>query len=238
MTRLIIRSLLFASALAAVGCASAPPGRPAGRPEGAPPLRTALFISPFGEPFLADPGEPWPVSDWFLGADQDLDGTVTFEEFETDGRRWFGQLDQDRSGRLEQAELAAYENGLRALAQGAGRSRPGGGGGPGGDRQGGPATRGLAGPAPQNGPAGGMRRGPRGGRGMNGYGPVAEAGFFNLPQPVKAADVNVDQKVTGEEWAAATGRWFVALDADRDGRLTLAGLPRTPLQAQVEAGRR
>ncbi|HRJ65019.1 MAG TPA: hypothetical protein PLR59_11800, partial [Brevundimonas sp.] len=74
-------------------------------------------------------------------------------------------------------------------------------------------------------------------RGPQGYGIVAEAGFFNLPQPVKAADVNVDQRVTAEEWTAATQRWFLALDTDRDGRLTLASLPKTPLQLRAEARR-
>lgn len=55
-------------------------------------------------------------------------------------------------------------------------------------------------------------------------GPVADAGFFNLPQPVKAADVNVDQRVT--TWAAATTRWFAVLDNDRDGVFTLETLPK------------
>ena len=52
-----------------------------------------------------------------------------------------------------------------------------------------------------------------------------------------AADVNVDQRVTAEEWAAATQRWFLSLDTDRDGRLTQAGLPVTPLQAREGRGR-
>ena len=58
--------------------------------------------------------------------------------------------------------------------------------------------------------------------------------LVRLPQPVKSADVNIDQRVTGEEWAAATQRWFYSLDTDRDGKLTLATLPRTPLQVQAE----
>ena len=74
----------------------------------------------------------------------------------------------------------------------------------------------------------------RGGPGGGGYGRIAEAGWFNLPQPVKGADVNVDQQVTGEEWTAAVSRWFLALDTDRDGRLTLATLPKTPLQTRAE----
>jgi len=232
-TRILARGVLLGVVVAMAACAGGPPGGPRGRPGDGAPL-TAMFISPFGEPFMAEPGEPWPVSDWFLGADADLDGAVTFEEFAADGRRWFGVLDQDRSGRLDSAELAAYETRLRMLSRGAE-----GGPGPrrGGPRGGGerPAPMARAAPEPQAGPpGGGPHRGGRGGR-TAGYGAVAEAGFFNLPQPVKAADVNVDQRVTGEEWATATERWFLALDADRDGRLTLASLPRTPLQARIEA---
>ncbi|HYC99156.1 hypothetical protein [Brevundimonas sp.] len=227
--RILAWSALLAAAATTVACASGPPGRPGGTDA---PQRTAMFISPFGEPFMAEPGEPWPVSDWFIGADIDLDQAMTFEEFAADGRRWFGDLDQDRSGRLDQAELAAYEARLRLLAHGPGQGAP-----PqrrGGDR---PAPMTLAEPAPQNGPPGRVRRRGAGGW-AGGYGPVAEAGFFNLPQPVKAADINIDQRVTAEEWATATERWFLALDTDRDGRLTMAGLPRTPLQMRVEAGRR
>lgn len=182
-----------------------------------PPPRPALFVSPFGEAFTADPGARWPVSDWFQGADADRDGALTFEEFSADGRRWFGRLDTDGDGRLNQTELAAYEQSLRSFGEGAG---PGG----------------QPGAGPQRQQAGSrMRRaGARGG----GYGPVAEAGFFNLPQPVKSADVNFDQRVTVEEWATATTRWFTALDGDRDGRLTLETLPKTPLQAQADRARR
>ncbi len=227
------------------GCAGASmgPGGPfrgAGDDRPPPP---ALFVSPFGELFVAAPGQPWPVADWFLGADENLDGAVVFEEFATDGRRWFAHLDTDRDGRLGQAELWAYEASLTEFGGGTG----------GGDRRGTGEGRGLRGGgarpsgvtldlAPQ---AGRGSRGQRGGgagagggdRGARGYGRIAEAGFFNLPQPVKAADVNVDQRVTAEEWAAATQRWFLALDTDRDGRLTLATLPRTPLQQRAEARR-
>lgn len=234
--RTLVRTSVLATAMMTAACAGGPPGRPGG-PGDAPP-RTAMFISPFGEPFMAEPGEPWPVSDWFIGADIDLDQAVTFEEFAADGRRWFGQLDQDRSGRLDQAELAAYEARLRLLARGPDQGRrPGRLGAEDGGEQSAPMT--LAGPAAQDGPPGGGPRRRRGaGPRAGGYGPVAEAGFFNLPQPVKAADVNVDQRVTAEEWAAATGRWFLALDQDRDGRLTMASLPQTPLQARIGAMRR
>jgi len=200
-----------------------------------PPPRPALFISPFGEAFLGETGQPWPSSDWFTGADDNLDGAVTFEEFEADGRRFFATLDANGDGRLNQDELAAYEQSLRGFSMGGGR--PGGPRGPHGGGMArlsgvdttGPDTTTL-GLAPQN---GGSRRPASRGR-LQGYGVIAEAGFFNLPQPVKSADVNIDQRVTGEEWAAATQRWFYSLDTDRDGKLTLATLPRTPLQVQAE----
>jgi hypothetical protein len=90
---------------------------------------------------------------------------------------------------------------------------------------------------------GGMGRGGRGG-GMGGQGPrgggphgggaatslLAMAGLLNVPEPVKAADVDVNQRITPEEWSRAGDRWFDLLDTDRDGVLTLAELPRTQLQ--------
>lgn len=202
------------------------------------PPRPPLFISPFGEAFVGEPGQPWPSADWFTGADDDLDGVLTFEEFAADGRRFFATLDTDRDGRLNQEELTAYEQGLRQFSMG---GRPGGAGGPGGPR--GPRGGGMAelsgvdtttlGVAPQN---RGTRRQPPRVR-PQGYGVIAESGFFNLPQPVKSADVNIDQRITTEEWAAATQRWFHSLDTDRDGKLTLATLPITPAQAAANRRR-
>ena len=93
---------------------------------------------------------------------------------------------------------------------------------------------GLAEPAPQQqGSSSGPRQ--RAPTGPLAYGPIAAAGFFNYPQPVKAADLDTNQTVTAQEWAQATDRWFAVLDADHDGVLTLATLPRTPLQGADRA---
>lgn len=208
----------LAAILAAVtACAGGPPQRGPGGPggpggHGGGPLRAEpLFISPFGEPFMGEHGGPWPVAEWFAGADADADGAVTFTEFQADGQRWFVHLDANEDGRIGYSELAAYEAGLSGVRG---------------------AQAGVSAPATHNGrPMTGSHIS-RGGSGPQGYGRIADAGYFNLPQPVKGADTNIDQQVTGEEWTAAVHRWFQMLDTDRDGRLTLATLPETPLQVQ------
>lgn len=239
------------------GCAS--PGGPTGGPgsglpggpggPGMMPMQR-LFVSPFGEVFTSEPHEPWAVSDWFITTDENLDGQVNLAEFQAQASRAFARLDTDQSGTLEPFELNAYETRLRAQT-GRRPFQPGGddapvaedgaggtGGRPpgadGGDRDGpGGGRPGMGGPG-GGGPGGGDRAGPPRGRGGAGgprsYGIVAEAGFFNVPQPVKAADVNVDQRVTAQEWAQMVERRFLVLDSDRDGHLTLATLPQTPLQ--------
>lgn len=231
-----VGSMPFVMTLAALlaGCGGVP-SVPEGLLAPPPPPAPGLFISPFGESFTAEPGQPWPVADWFLGADEDLDGALTFAEFSADGLRWFGRLDADRDGRLNQAELLAYEQSLRALGGGAGRGPRGAPGRTGGGLESmGAADNAVLGVAPQNRRSGSRMRQGGGRAGPASYGLVAEAGFFNLPQPVKSADVNVDQRVTAEEWANATQRWFLSLDTDRDGKLTLATLPKTPLQVRAE----
>ena len=224
------------------GCASSP-GGPAGGPGGpggfggpeAP--RPGLFVSPFGELFFSRPGDPWPVAAWFSGADADNDGRVTFEEFTADGVRQFRTLDVRRDDRLTPDEIAAYE---ADLAEARARLPGMEGRGP---RAPGPRlqgfrsdlTLGLAGSPQQRRRSSPRQQAPTG---PLAYGPIAAAGFFNYPQPVKAADLDTNQTVTAQEWAQATDRWFIALDTDHDGALTLATLPRTPLQQMVDRGPR
>lgn len=250
MKRRLATALGAAMILAA--CAGGPKPRAGFGPPGEEPRgpMPGLFISPFGELVLGEPGGPWPTARWFARADLDSDGVVTRAEFEADGLRVFDELDTDDDGVIGGLEIAAYEERLaplrrldpppgalpprgfpsgmppgmapggmpRMLDEGVGdhggQTRPPGGGGP---------------PGGGMGPPPGMRRPPERKPGDS-YGPVADAGFFNLPQPIKAADVNVDQRITAAEWAEATERWFRALDADRDGRLTVDTLPQTPMQ--------
>lgn len=204
---------------------------------GPPEPRPGLFVSPFGELFFSEPGAPWPVADWFSGADADSDGRVTLEEFTADGVRVFRSLDVRRDDRLTPDEVATYEEDLAAARE----RLPGMQGGPRGPARrmegfGGGMALGLGEPPQQ-----GQRRSAPRQRAPTGplaYGPIAAAGFFNYPQPVKAADLDTNQTVTAQEWAQSTERWFATLDADHDGVLTLATLPRTPLQQMLDRGPR
>lgn len=229
--------VLSLAALALIGCAAgpdrtgapgAPPGRPAfggGPPPGAdgpgPAGREQVFISPAGEPFRADAGQPYPVAAWFAGADADHDGVLTREEFVADALRFFDRLDTDRSGVLDGFEVAAYERTIapeivQALAPQArgGGGPPGGRGGPGGAR-------------------GGGRGGPRGmGAMLQGAAPYS---LLAEPQPVMAADADFNRRITRDEAARAAQTRFKLLDVGGAGRLILSELPPTPIQKLADA---
>lgn len=251
----------LAAVLTLAACSSAPPpdgpdgpGGPGGR-GGPPPMGPQIFISPFGEPFVSTEGTKGGLADWFAAADADHDGALTSEEFAHDGRRWFATLDLDGDGVVGPTEIAAYERrideaftGLGARGRGPDGRRPDGRapkreGADGGPPRGGGMTANLgepqSGPPPGGGAGGGAGGAPRGrgGRGPSGSTErMAQVGLLRVPQPVRAADRNVDQTVTPEEWAATTTRWFSLLDADHDGVLRLETLS-TLLPDQGPRGR-
>lgn len=229
-----------------------PPGGDFG-PGGPPMMGPRVFVSPFGEPFEGTPGQGTGLDAWFDGADLDHDGKLTPTEFDADGVRWFLVLDTDHDGRIGPGEVAAYEaminTRLNGMFGGPGSRGPGdGAGGPPGGRGGRPGPMGGAGlndqvggqdmPGGGGGPGGGAGGGPDGGSRLGGSGgggrarayqpvrtPLAMANLLNIPQPVKAADLDVNQFITPEEWQRTSARWFGLLDRDKDGVLTLAELP-------------
>ena len=240
-------------AITCAACASGPGmGGPERGPEGPPPpMGPQLFVSPFGEPYQSQPGEPYPVAAWFAAADTDGDGKVSKAEFMADGDRFFAALDANSDGIIGQAEIVAYEamtarlfagrqgmgggmgGGMRGPGMGGGRPPGGGGLGLADDAQEGPMGQDGGMGRPGGGRPGGQdgdgpRSGPRGG--MVERSPLAMAGLLNVPQPVKAADVDVNQRITPQEWTQAGDRWFRLLDKNQDGYLTLAELPETQMQ--------
>jgi hypothetical protein len=113
----------------------------------------------------------------------------------------------------------------------------------------------TAGRGPGKGGGGGGRRGERGGGGMGGgsrgargdtgFGPdlsqpaetrvpgaglmgAARYSLLNEPQPISAADADLDGKVTLAEWMAITDRRFAKLDRAKTGKLTREALLHPP----------
>lgn len=201
--------------LALAACATGESRDPA--PKGP---RSSLFLSPAGEPFRAGPGEPYPVGAWFAQADSDHDGKLTREEFRADFARFFKVLDEDHNGSLDGVETQRYETViapevLPRLAQVQG-------GFPG--ERGSGSERRLAEPPP-------ARKG-------QSYDGAPAYSLFNVSEPVASADADFDGKITLEEFLQAADRRFAQLDKNKDGYLTLQGLPQTPEQITIEGRRR
>jgi len=207
---------------------------------------TQLFMSPCGEPYRAKDGEPYPVALWFKQADLNHDGAISQAEFRTDHQGFFEALDSDDNGYLEGAELAFYEQRVapdvyapETLSL---ESHPRGGGArlwlaqivqtPEGSHPGEGTLHGGRGP--NNGAKGpaedlGSRRAER--RELVGaaaYGLLAEA------EPIRAADTNLDGRISKAEFLAAADRRFKLLDKNKDGKLTLDELPLTTAQARMK----
>jgi hypothetical protein len=212
----VLTAVLGAAALAA--CASSD-GAEVAAPKGP---RPTLFLSPAGQPFHAEPGQPYPVGPWFAAADTNHDGKLTREEFRADFARFFATLDTDHNGYLDGVETQRYEQQIApevlprlAQVQGGFPGERGAGGG-GGARQLAEAPR-LRGAAYDGAPA---------------------YSLLNVSEPVVSADADFDGKVTLEEYLRAADRRFDQLDKDRLGYLTLDTLPQTPEQIGVEGRKR
>lgn len=209
----------------------------AGRFEGRRALN--VFLSPSGEPFHGGRDDPYVAALWFARADADHDGRLTPAEFRADALRFFRTLDTDGNGEIDGFELQAYEQkiapeiqprigGLRG-GEGADETlfqeRGGRGGRGGGGRRGGSGGGGAARPARQ---IAGDRR-PEG---------ASLFGVLDEPEPVTAADADLNGRVTLAEWTARSDRRFALLDEAGRGYLTLDGLPKTQAQLILERLRR
>ena len=67
---------------------------------------------------------------------------------------------------------------------------------------------------------------------------AAPYGFFAEPEPVMAADENLNGRIKKDAFLRLAGRHFDRLDADEVGYLTLDKLPRTEIQKRVEREQR
>lgn len=203
-------------------------GKPDG-PEAAAPPRTALFISPCGEPFRVEAPEPYPVAAWFARVDANKDGALDKAELRADAAQFFKVLDLDKDGVVAGVEVSNYERNIVPEILGMFQAEAA-------TEQG----RIVLAQLDEN---TAVVRDPMKGR-IQERGPVRNPGlgmegasaftFLQEPQPVSASDGNFDRRITAAEFANAADRRFRLLDRNDDARLTLEELPRTAAQRQYE----
>jgi Ca2+-binding EF-hand superfamily protein len=222
----MIARLAVLAALLASPALAQPPGPPGGGPPGGPsdepPRRPQLFISPAGEPFRAPRDQPYPVAAWFTRADANHDGVIDREEFLADALAFNARLDTDRDGFIDGFEVADYEKNvapeiLSPLDRGDESPR---------------SVVADVGRKPFIGLPRAVDRGVAYGSSRNGAGLY---GLINEVQPVMAQDSDLDRRIDVKEVGIAARDRFAILDRDKDGKLTLATLPKTPFQTILEA---
>ncbi len=173
------------------------------------PKHAQIFLSPMGEPFRAGANDPYPSALWFAQADADHDGKLTRSEMIADADRFFAKLDSNHDGEITPTENRVYEDQIAPEI----RSQIG--------REDDP----LAFPKA-------VKR--------NKHAPIMPEGAgrwssLPIPQPVIAADSDMNRAVSRAEFRAAANERFDRIDTTHRGYLTLATMMKTPAQTAAEA---
>jgi hypothetical protein len=201
--------------------------------EGAPITVTASpwapFISPAGEPFRSRSSADDPFARWFGQADRNRDSFLTADEMRADAVRFFAAIDSNRDGKIDSDELLAYEFELAPEVQVNSNWKR--------TRQSALAERKSD---PHGDRSDGKRRG--GDNGVDGYQldglqGAARYALLNIPEPVAGSDLDLNGKVTLDEFRRSADYRFQLLDTGRQGKLTLRELE-TLIPSRPNAKRR
>jgi hypothetical protein len=193
--------------------AAAPPGdAPEGRPQ--------EFIAPSGEPFRVYGNVPYPVADWFAGADKNADGKLDYAEFNADFLRFFDALDVDHDGAIDSIEKNRYESTVAPETLGGSWN---GARGPDTNQEW--ASKFAAGTDLPN-----VERPKR----TSGQIPIGAGRFdlLGLPEPVAAMDLELRGRISRRAAGEAAQMRFNQLDTAHRGYLTLDTLPETPAEGR------
>jgi hypothetical protein len=199
-----------------------------------PYKRPQIVISPNAEPLaLGDENScKGEMVGWFARVDSNHDGAIDKAEFMADARRWFAEMDQDKNGYVTAGELATVRERKVPLPPAPPR-RPDSDSSVSEGRM--PSTRQRgdrfgdrlnAGEGQMGGGqmGGGQMGGARRDRPPSDLPDRAKSGLRNgvagEPDPVMAADTNLDFKVTSLEWETYAASNFEELDRNHDGRLS------------------
>jgi hypothetical protein len=159
------------------------------------------FISPMGQPFHGDDAAPDPERAWFDAADANKDAAITRVEFQADASRFFATLDRKHDGEIDPDDIDYYESTIAPEVRS-------GSGGPGVIASSSDSDGGGKAPAYDAGKLG-----------------AARFSYFQLPEPVTAADRNFNRGVDAREFADAADKRFASLDKNHDGKLSWDELP-------------
>lgn len=172
--------------------------------------RGSVYMSLMGEPFRTNQAGEAPFDQWWKLADQDGDGAISRLEFRSDAETFFANLDSNGDKVIDADEMAAYEQ----MAPGRTRAAGGGAEEPSSGRpkpkSSSPVEQGQVALVTSGNVPSATRIHPGGGR----------INFSEVPQPVAMADLNLDRRVTLDEFTRTAGRRFANYDVDQDGRLT------------------
>jgi len=243
-------SVAAADALATIPSSVSPAPAPAPPsaiqpPQGGRGNRGALFLSPMGEPFRGQATRGAGLEAWFAQVDKDGNRSLSIQEVRDDAARFFAILDNGKDHEIDPDDIRRYENDIAPEIQmGAGSGRgaesgaraEGGGGSHRGDGGGGHRGRGGGGGGGHRG-GGGESGGTEHARSVpaEGLQGAGRLGLLNIPEPVTAADADLNRGISGAEYQKAATARFVLLDTNRDGSLSLDEL-QTRLAA-LPAGR-
>ncbi|MBA2935396.1 EF-hand domain-containing protein [Sphingomonas sp. CGMCC 1.13654] len=184
--------------------------------QGCGPPFAKVYIAPMGEPIRTD-GFIDPMRKWFDQADADHNGKLTLAELQADSDRFFSTLDKDKSGELDPQEMSDYEN---IVAPEIKLYQPGQDGKPRTGEQRHEAKKAARSRANYEAP----------------YGAGLWASL-NIPEPIAAADYDLNRGISRAELAqAAVNRWPL-LDPQGLGYLSYATLPKSPAQMDIDACR-
>jgi hypothetical protein len=200
--------LLLSAQTDAVPSGDAPRGRP------------QIFFAPSGEPFRTYGDAPYPVAQWFAGADKNGDGKLDSTEFTADFMRFFDQLDVNHDGVIDGTERTRYETKVAPETLG--------------ESWGGPSQEQTN--AEWNSKFSDDVSLPDVDRPSRSTGerPTGAGRFdlLGLPEPVAAMDVQVRGRISRNDASEAAQMRFSQLDTLHQGFLTLGQLPRTPAQGR------
>lgn len=186
------------------------------------------FISPIGEPIRARVPNEDTIARWFNQVDRNRDGVLTPDEMVADADRYFRVLDTNDDGQIDPDELVRYEWTVAPEVQVNSRLR----------RARAPGER----PSKTETDTGEGSHGNRARRTREAMetGPQGAARYalLNLPEPVAAADADLNRMISLQEFRQAAIDRFQLLDKTHQGRLTLPQLEAQKIDPTAKRSRR